>query len=105
MRVNRRAAERVASGHPWIYASDVTDRGEASPGAAVTVLGPKGNALGTAHYSSTSQICLRLLSDRVETIGRAFFENKLRAAAAYRQRVVDGSDACRLVHARRFHWR
>ncbi len=98
MRVNRRAAERVASGHPWIYASDVTDRGEASPGAAVTVLGPKGNALGTAHYSSTSQICLRLLSDRVETIGRAFFENKLRAAAAYRQRVVDGSDACRLVH-------
>ena len=88
----------MASGHPWVYASDVTDRGEASPGAAVTVLGLKGGVLGTAHYSSTSQICLRLLSDRVETIGRSFFENRLRAAVAYRRRVVEGSDAFRLVH-------
>ena len=34
VRVNRKAADRIASGHPWIFASDVTDRGDAVPGSA-----------------------------------------------------------------------
>lgn len=98
VRVNRKAAGRVASGHPWIFSSDVIDRGAAQPGDAVAVIGPEG-ALGTAHYSSTSQITLRLLSNRVEPIDRAFFERRLGQAIAYRQRVVENSDACRLVFA------
>ena len=32
VRVNRKAADRVAGGHPWIFTSDVTDRGGAQPG-------------------------------------------------------------------------
>ena len=32
VRVNRKAADRVASGHPWIFASDVTDREGAAAG-------------------------------------------------------------------------
>jgi 23S rRNA (cytosine1962-C5)-methyltransferase len=51
-----------------------------------------------AHYSSSSQICLRFLSERVEPIDRAFFLRRLAAAEAYRQRVVSGTDAYRLVH-------
>ncbi|RPI19924.1 MAG: SAM-dependent methyltransferase, partial [Acidobacteriales bacterium] len=66
VRVNRKAENRLASGHPWIFASDVTARGAAAPGDVVTVISPHGRPLGTAHYSSTSQICLRLLSSRVE---------------------------------------
>ena len=33
VRVNGKAADRIASGHPWIFASDIVDRGKAAPGA------------------------------------------------------------------------
>jgi len=97
--VNRKGANRVASGHPWIFSSDVVDRGQAGAGEAVVVLGPQGDrAIGTAHYSEASQISLRLLSERVETIDRAFFLRRIAAAQAYRTRVVADSEAYRLVH-------
>jgi 23S rRNA (cytosine1962-C5)-methyltransferase len=99
VRVNRKAADRVRSGHPWIFASDVTERGEAAPGDAVQVVDHNRRSLGTAHYSSTSQICLRMLSDRVEAIDGAFFETRFAAAAAYRHSVVTDANAYRLAHA------
>ncbi len=95
--MNRKAADRAASGHPWIFASDVVDRGDAAPGDAVRVLDPKSKFLGVAHYSSTSQITLRLLSTRPEIVDRAFFHARLAAAFAHRGRVVENSDAYRLV--------
>lgn len=98
VRVNRKGALRVASGHPWIFSSDIIDRGDAQPGDAVTVLDPQGRALGTAHYSGPSQITLRMLSPRVEPVDRAFFLRRLAAAQSYRERVVRGSNAYRLVH-------
>lgn len=98
VRVNFKGASRLASGHPWVFASDVADPGQAAPGEAVTVVDPRGRALGTAHFSSSSEIRLRLLSTRVETIDRAFFRRRIEAAAAYRARVVSNSDAYRLVY-------
>ena len=99
VRVNRKGANRVASGHPWIFSSDVTDRGGAEPGSVVAVADPNRRPLGVAHYSSSSQICLRLLSDRIEPVDAAFFEGRLTAAIDYRRSVVRDSDAYRLVHA------
>jgi len=98
VRINRKGANRIASGHPWIFSSDVLDRGEASEGEAVVVLDPKNATLGTAHYSSASQISLRMLSDRKETIDRAFFLRRIAQAEAYRTRVVRESEAYRVVH-------
>ena len=98
VRVNRKAADRIATGHPWIFSSDLVHRGEARAGETVLVTDAKGAALGTAHYSDSSQIALRLLSRRVETIDRAFFLNRLRAAHAYREQVVHDSNAYRLTH-------
>lgn len=99
VRVNRKAAERVKSGHVWIFSSDVIDRGSAHPGDSVRVVDHKGQALGVAHYSSSSQITLRLLSRRVETIDLNFLSARIAAAYEYRRRVVSDSDAYRLVHA------
>jgi len=96
--VNRKARDRVASGHPWIFTSDVLDRGEAAGGDAVLVTGPAGETLGTAHFSDSSQISLRLLSDRVQTIDRDFYLRRIRQAEEHRRRVVSDSDAYRLVH-------
>lgn len=98
VRINTKAAARLASGHPWVFSSDVLDRGQAAPGDAVTVLDHSGAALGTAHFSSTSEICLRLLSPRVEPIDRPFLLRRIGAAHAHRQRVVSGSNAYRLAH-------
>jgi 23S rRNA (cytosine1962-C5)-methyltransferase len=98
VRVNRKAADRVASGHPWIFASDVVDRGQAAGGEAVLVVDSKGAAIGTAHYSDSSQISLRMLADRAETIDRGFYLRRLAESEAYRKRVVTGSNAYRLVH-------
>jgi 23S rRNA (cytosine1962-C5)-methyltransferase len=88
----------VASGHPWIFSSDVIDRGAAQPGDAVEVADHKSRKIGTAHYSSTSQITLRMLSARSEPIDRAFFRKRLEDAEAFRKRFVVGTDAYRLVH-------
>jgi 23S rRNA (cytosine1962-C5)-methyltransferase len=97
VRVNRKGADRVASGHPWIFSSDVTERGDASPGDAVKVADPRGRPIGVAHYSSTSQITLRLLTKEPEPIDQEFFRRRLTAAIRHRERVVNDSTACRLV--------
>jgi 23S rRNA (cytosine1962-C5)-methyltransferase len=99
VKVNRKGADRFASGHPWIFSSDVTDRGEAEPGDAVRVADPRGRPIGVAHYSSTSQITLRMLSRTIEPIDRTFFLRRLGAAIAHRQRVVENSNACRMVYS------
>ncbi|MGH9584748.1 MAG: class I SAM-dependent rRNA methyltransferase [Bryobacteraceae bacterium] len=99
VRVNRKAADRLRSGHLWVFASDVADRGGAQSGDAVRVVDARGHALGAAHFSSRSQICLRLLSTQVEPIDEAFFHARIGDAYSYRQRAVADSDAYRLVHA------
>jgi len=96
--VNRKAEDRLASGHPWVYASDVTDEGGAAPGGAVRVVNPRGRFLGVAHFSAASQIRLRLLTRDDRPIGRDFFLERLRAAIAFRRLTVQDSSACRLVH-------
>jgi 23S rRNA (cytosine1962-C5)-methyltransferase len=116
VRVNRKAAGRVASGHPWIFSSDVVDRGTAQPGDVVRVVletahgesrprggNASGRFLGVAHHSSESQITLRMLSANSEPADVVFFRARLGAAIAHRERVVENlgdflqNDACRLV--------
>src|SRR6266700_1647663 len=99
VRVTRKAAARVASGHPWIFTSDVADRDGAQPGQPVKVADQRGRPLGTAHYSSASQISLRMLSPQVEHVDHAFYLRRLHAAELHRRRVVRHSDAYRVVHA------
>lgn len=98
VRISRKGADRLASGHPWVFASDVLDRGGAEGGEPVRVADPRGRALGIAHYSSSSQICLRLLSRDAEPISAGFFLKRIAAAEQYRRRVVAGADAYRVVY-------
>ena len=54
--VTRRGEERVRSGHPWIYKSDVAEV-NASGGATVRVIGSRGRVIGHAlrHDRATCQ--------------------------------------------------
>ena len=98
VRVSRKGADRLRNGHLWVFASDVLDRGERN-GDFVKVMDPSGKSLGTAHYSSTSQIVLRLLSQRVEAIDEEFFFKRCEAALRFREQVVKNTNAYRLIHA------
>ena len=99
VKVNRKAADRIASGHPWIFASDIVDRGDSEAGEAVQVVDYKNRILGTAHYSSSSQITLRLLSTKSQEIDRAFLRERIRAAIELRHLVVSDTNAYRVVYS------
>jgi 23S rRNA (cytosine1962-C5)-methyltransferase len=103
-RINRRAADRLRSGHLWVYASDVEaiETGQGDPPALLPVADNRGLLLGTALYSPASQIALRMISR--EAIGEAewleLFEKRLRSAIERRLPLLKSSeadsDSCRL---------
>ncbi len=107
IRISERAVARLREGHVWVYASDVSDEGGAAAGDLVHVLGPKNlgpknkdKLLGSAVYSSASQIKLRLLSRELLGLEDSLLQlvrQRLEEAVAYRKRVVRDSDAYRLV--------
>jgi 23S rRNA (cytosine1962-C5)-methyltransferase len=104
--VNRRAADRLRAGHPWVYSSDVVEvTGDKLPGVdlipapgLIPVSDQRGIPLGTALYSPASQIALRLVSREVLATDEdwlALVEARLRRALALRAGM--GTEACRLV--------
>lgn len=101
-RISRRAADRVRSGHLWVYASDieVIEADEANPQALLPVADNRGLLLGTALYSPASQIALRMVSrDAIaEPEWLQLLARRLRAAIVRRKPLLsDETDACRLV--------
>ncbi len=96
--VSRRATERIATGHPWIYRSDLVRPASIEGGALVKVVDPRGWFQAHAFYSSTSQIALRLLTRADEECDRAFFQRRLALAKAQRDRAFPGVDVWRAVH-------
>ena len=95
--VSRRAEERVYSGHPWIYKSDVTEA-NAGAGETVRVLGSRGRALGDALYSDRSEISLRMLTRGDARADRSLWRARLQQAIAFRERLEIDATAYRLVH-------
>jgi 23S rRNA (cytosine1962-C5)-methyltransferase len=99
--VNRRAADRLRAGHLWVYASDVVEvtGGElAKDSGLIPVCDQRGIPLGTALYSPSSQIALRLVSRELLATERewlAVVESRLRRALALRATMQ--TEACRLI--------
>jgi len=97
--VSRKGAHRWASGHPWIYRSDVTRRPDA-PAGAVLVRDTARRPLGWALWSPASEISLRLLDARADAvIGAAWWRDRLQASAARRASLGSDVSAWRVAHA------
>jgi 23S rRNA (cytosine1962-C5)-methyltransferase len=99
--INRRAADRLRAGHLWVYASDIesVELPDGDPPALLPVADSRGLLLGTALYSPTSQIALRLVSHKAisEVQWLELLETRLRAAIRRRKPLLDEqNDACRL---------
>jgi len=99
VKVTPKAVARLRAGHPWIYRSDVAQAEGSGPGALVDVGESQGKILGSAFYSSASQIALRMISAKPLPASELpqLLRERLLAALEYRQGVVHDSDACRLV--------
>ena len=62
VKVSRRGANRLQDGHVWVYRSDILAADGAAPGALVGVLDDREKFLGTALYSTASQIGIRMIA-------------------------------------------
>src|ERR1700722_4424221 len=97
VKVSPRGASRLKNGHVWVYRSEVLSTDGASPGSVVTVTDHRGKPLGTAFYSSTSQIAIRLISQDAVADIPALLRQRIAEAVAYRERVVRDTDAYRVI--------
>src|SRR6266851_4314854 len=96
--ITRRGAERVRARHCWIYRSDLTGESSAQPGEVVRVVDAHGRVLGSALYSSRSQIALRMVSFDETEVNRDFWLSRLVSAERLRGQVVHDTTAFRLVY-------
>ena len=97
--VSARGATRLKSGHPWVYRSDLAKVGDIPPGSLVHVQDERGRKLGSALYSSSSQIAIRLLTPAVitETQLCQLVRERLGRAVQFRQQLARDTDSYRVV--------
>ncbi|HEU4765879.1 MAG TPA: class I SAM-dependent rRNA methyltransferase [Pyrinomonadaceae bacterium] len=97
VKVNKRGADRVRNGHLWIYRSDVVEI-DATGGSIVTVTDERGNFIGQALLSDSSQIALRFLTQSKEDINPGWWRERIRDAASRRHIPAD-TNAYRLIYS------
>lgn len=96
--LKRKIANRIANGHPWIFANEV-DKVEGSPeaGAIVDVYFHDRKFVGKGYFNQQSQIIVRLLThDKKIEVNDEFFLNKIKQCWSYRQKL-GYKENCRLV--------
>lgn len=95
--VNKRAEQRVADGHPWIFRGDVIRTPNAAAGI-VRVEAANGRPLGSALWSPASEISLRLVDTSAREIDRNWWHERIGDAIARRSSLRSQTNAMRLIH-------
>src|SRR5271154_4394106 len=97
IKISPRGASRLKDGHVWVYRSDIVSADDVPPGSLVSVQDHRGQPLGTALYSSSSQIPIRLPSHEAVPGLRALLRQRIVEAIAYRETVVQNTNAYRAI--------
>jgi 23S rRNA (cytosine1962-C5)-methyltransferase len=97
IKISRRGARRLQDGHVWVYRSDIVSADGVSAGAMAPVTDERGKFLGTALYSSASQIAIRMISSHAVDDLPRLLRQRIQAAISYRERVVHDTDAYRVI--------
>jgi 23S rRNA (cytosine1962-C5)-methyltransferase len=95
--ITQRGAGRLKAGHVWVYRSDVVSAQEVAPGSVVSVADERGRTFGSALYSSSSQIAVRMISAGPVADFPALLRERVGRAIAYREPLVRQTDAYRVV--------
>jgi 23S rRNA (cytosine1962-C5)-methyltransferase len=97
VKVSPRGASRLKDGHVWVYRSDIVSADGATPGSLVAVTDHRGQFLGSALYSSSSQIAIRLiLHDPVADLP-TLLRQRVADAISYRQPIIHDTNAYRVI--------
>jgi 23S rRNA (cytosine1962-C5)-methyltransferase len=97
VKISPRGALRLKSGHVWVYRSDVLSADAIPAGSLVAVTDQRGKPLGTALYSSSSQIAIRVISPEPIADFPALLRERISSAIDYRKSLVSNTDAYRLI--------
>jgi 23S rRNA (cytosine1962-C5)-methyltransferase len=93
-------ADRIVAGHPWVYHGSVLRLTHpATDGDVVQVKDHRQRFLGVGFFNSKSRIHVRLLSHERVEIDQGFFEARIRAALAVRQKHLPNVTSFRVVNA------
>jgi 23S rRNA (cytosine1962-C5)-methyltransferase len=93
-------ADRIVAGHPWVYHTSILRMtAQAGDGELVQVKDHRQRLIGVGYYNSRSKINVRVLDrERIE-VDQNFFEQRIRAALALRQRHLPNATSFRVVNA------
>ena len=97
VKISARGASRLKDGHVWVYRSDIVSAEGVPPGSLVRVVDHRGQPLGSALYSSSSQIAIRLISREPVADFPALLRQRVAEAIAYREGIVHDTNAYRVV--------
>jgi 23S rRNA (cytosine1962-C5)-methyltransferase len=97
VKASPRGATRLKDGHVWVYRSDIVSADGVPPGSLVAVVDQRGKFLGSALYSSSSQIAVRLISREPVADFPALLRQRITEATAYREPIVRDTNAYRVV--------
>jgi 23S rRNA (cytosine1962-C5)-methyltransferase len=97
IKISSRGVARLKSGHLWVYRSDILAADGIPPGSLVAVSDQRGKPFGTALYSSSSQIAIRMISNEAVSDFPSLLRRRIADAIAYREKVVRDTDAYRLI--------
>ena len=97
VKISPRGATRLKTGHVWVYRSDIGPVDSVLPGSLVRVSDHRGKPLGTALYSSSSQIAIRMISSDPVADFPALLRRRIADAIVYREPLVRDTEACRVI--------
>ena len=95
--ISPRGAARLKDGHVWVYRSDIVSADGVLPGSLVSVVDHRGQRLGSALYSSSSQIAIRMISGELVADLPALLGRRIADAIAYRESIVRDTNAYRVI--------
>ena len=93
-------ADRIVAGHPWIYHTEILRlTAPITDGDLVQVKDHRQRFLGVGFFNSKSKINVRVLSPERVEVNEKFFEERIRAALAVRQKHLPAVTSFRVVNA------
>jgi 23S rRNA (cytosine1962-C5)-methyltransferase len=92
--------DRIVAGHPWIYHGEILRlTAPVADGELVQVKDHRQRLLGTGFFNSKSKINVRIISSERVDVNEKFFEERILAALAVRQKHLPNATSFRVVNA------
>lgn len=97
--ITKNAARNLRNFFCWVYQNEMIAPDDIVDGSVIEILAPNGEFLALGYLNRKSQISVRVLSFEKCTIDNDFFRKRIRSALSKRTRIMQHSNAYRLIHS------